>query len=114
VNNDSDWTQTVLSVGPHFQPLSFAPLQAAVGSGKWADMGSGAGPISWSSPGSIPPHSSRMLRVLWHTDYCMPPGEGVVLQEIVLTVRVGIFTRTEVVPLFFAWGVAGIKRTQCH
>jgi hypothetical protein len=44
----------------------------------------------------------------------MPPGEGVVLQEIVLTVRVGIFTRTEVVPLFFAWGVAGIKRTQCH
>jgi hypothetical protein len=114
VVNNSDWTQTVVSVGPQWSPFTFEPIQTAVGSGKWADFGSAAGPISWSSPGSIPPHSTRVLRVLWKSDICMPPGGGAAIQEVVLTVRVGIFTRTEDVPLLDTWEVSGIKRTECH
>jgi hypothetical protein len=112
--NNSDWTQTVVSVGPHWQPFTGQPIQTAVASGKWADMGSAAGPLSWSSPGSIPPHSFRLLRVLWHTDICMPPGSGGSIQDVPLTVRVGIFTRTEDIHLDYSWGMSGIKRTECH
>lgn len=112
--NNSDWTQTVVGIGPHFSPFTFQPIQTAVASGKWADMGSAAGPLSWSSPGSIPPHSFRLLRVLWKTDICMPPGETTSIQDVVLAVRVGVFTRTEDIPLYYSWGLSGIKRTQCH
>jgi hypothetical protein len=108
--NDSDWTQTVLGIGPHFSPFTFQPIQTAVANENWG----APGPISWSSPGSIPPHSIRLFRVLWNTDICMPPGSGGSIQEVVLTVRVGIFTRTEDVPLVASFGLSGIKRTQCH
>ena len=60
------------------------------------------------------PHSVRLLRVLWKTDICMPPGSGAAIEYVVLTVRVGIFTRTEDVPLAASFGLSGIKRTQCH
>ncbi|TVZ03019.1 hypothetical protein EAS64_21410 [Trebonia kvetii] len=112
--NNSDWTQTVVSVGPNWQPFSDQPLQAAVASGKWVDTGSAAGPLSWSSRGSIPPHSFRLLRVLWKSDICMPPTSGAAIQEVVLTVRVGIFTRTEDIPLYDFWELSGVKRTECH
>jgi hypothetical protein len=114
VVNNSDWTQTVVGIPGNWTPFTYEPIQTAVGSGKWADVGSAAGPISWSSPGNIPPHSMRMLRLLWKTDICVPPGGGTAIQQVVLTVRVGIFTRTEHVPLFDTWEVSGIKRTECH
>jgi hypothetical protein len=108
--NDSDWTQTVIGIGPHFSPFTFQPIQTAVANENWG----APGPISWSSPGSIPPHSIRLFRVLWNMDICMPPGSGGSIQEVVLTVRVGIFNRTEDVPLTASFGLSGIKRTQCH
>jgi hypothetical protein len=86
----------------------------AVGSGKWADVGSAVGPIRWSSPGSIPPHSQRLLRVLWNSNSCMMPGGSASIQYVGLTVRVGIFTRTEEIPLYFSWGLSGNKSSDCH
>jgi len=114
VVNDSDWTQTVIGVGPHWQPFTGVPIQMAVGSGKWADLGSGVGPVRWSSPGSIPPHSQRLLRVLWNSNACMMSGGSASIQEVVLTVRVGILTRTEEIPLHFSWGLSGNKSSACH
>jgi len=108
--NDSDWTQTVLSVGPHWSPFTSGPIQVAVGSGKWADFGSSAGTVSWSSPGSVPPHSVRLLRVLWTSNVCMgTDGEWSSVQDVVLTVRVGVFTRTEDVPLVASFALTGTK-----
>ena len=51
----------VLGVAPHWLVFSLQPVQVAVGSGKWADFGSFTGSVRWSSPGSIPPHSARLL-----------------------------------------------------
>jgi hypothetical protein len=107
--NDSDWTQTVLGVGPHWSPFTWQPFQVAVGSGKWADFGSSAGTVSWASPGSIPPHSVRVLRVLWNSDVCMGTGGWTSIQYVPLTVRVGIFTRTENVPLLASFALSGTK-----
>jgi len=113
--NDSDWTQTVLGVGPRWSPFTSLPVQVAVGSGKWADFGSSVGPVSWSSPGSIPPHSVRMLRVMWNSDACMGSGESGVIQDVVLTVRVGVFTRTEDIPLLAAFALSGTRASsECH
>ena len=106
--NDSDWTQTVLGVGPHWSPFTSQPILVAVGSGKGAGFGEVA-PISWSSPGSIPPHSVRALRVLWNSNACMSPGESSSFQYVPLTVRVGIFTRTEDVPLLGSFALSGTK-----
>jgi hypothetical protein len=112
--NNSDWTQTVVGVGPDWHPFTARTIGTAVASGKWADMGSAAGPLSWSSPGSIPPHSFRLLRVLWKSDICLESGFTGSIQDVVLTVHVGIFTRTEVIPLYYSWGISGISRSQCH
>lgn len=114
--NDSDWTQTVLGVGPRWLVFSYEPVQVSVGSGQWADHGSSAGQVNWSSPGSIPPHSVRVLRVLWKSDYCMGTDGGwSSTQDLPLTVRVGIFTRTEDVPLLAAFALTGSKASAaCH
>ena len=112
--NDSSWTQTVIGVGPDWSPFTSQPIQTAVGSGKWADLGSNAGPIAWSSLGSIPPHSYRLLRVLWNSGTCQSPGGSTSIQDIVLTVRVGIFTRTEDIHLGFTWALSGNKSSLCH
>ena len=111
VVNNSDFTQTVVGIG-HWMP--FKSVQVAVGSGKWVDDGSSnAGPIRWSSPGSIPPHGYRLLRVLWKSDICNVPGGATGFRGLMLTVRVGIFTRTEEFPLFDTWAVAGTKSPAC-
>jgi hypothetical protein len=107
--NNSDWTQTVLGVGPRWSPFTWQPIQVAVGSGKWADFGSSAGTVSWASPGSIPPHSVRLLRVLWNSNVCMGTGGWTSIQDVVLTVRVGVFTRTEDVPLLASFALSGTK-----
>lgn len=107
--NNTDWTQTVLGVGPRWSPFTWQPIQVAVGSGKWADFGSSAGTVSWSSPGSIPPHSARLLRVLWNSDVCMGTGGWTSIQDVVLTVRVGVFTRTQDVPLLASFALSGTK-----
>jgi hypothetical protein len=114
--NNSDWTQTVLGTGPHWSPFTGLPFQVAVGSGKWADFGSSAGSVSWSSPGSIPPHSVRLLRLLWDSDVCMGTGGWTSIQYLSLTVRVGIFTRTEDVPLLASFALTGTKASSsaCH
>ena len=113
VFNNSDWTQTVVGVDPDMPPFGDSSAQVAVGSGKEADAGDSLeGPVSWSSSGSIPPHSYRLLRVLWRTDFCIPAGTAIFIQDLRLTVRVGIFTKTDEVPLYYTWLLAGIK--SCH
>ena len=75
VFNNSDWTQIVVGPDPNWQPFGASSVQVAVGSGESADRGDSIdGPIRWSSSGSIPPHSFRLLRVLWKTDLCLDAG----------------------------------------
>jgi hypothetical protein len=115
VLNTSDWTQTVVGAGPRWSPFGSSSVQVAVGSGPRADTGaSTAGPVRWSSPGTIPPHSFRLLRVVWKTSLCLDAGSETSIQDLVLTVHVGIFTRTEKIRLSDTWVLAGVSSPACH
>ena len=69
-----------------------------------------------SLPVSIPPHQYRLLRITWITDVCILGGtksnnmlnDGYQsIDSIYLRVRVGWFTRTDVIPLDMAVALAG-------
>ena len=127
VFNNSDWTQTVVGPGPNWLPFGASSVQVAVGSGPTADRGDSIdgpirwsssdsidGPIRWSSSGSIPPHSFRLLRLVWNTGLCLDAGLLTSIQQVVLTVRVGIFTRTQTIPTGEVWALAGVSHPACH
>jgi hypothetical protein len=67
----------------------------------------------WDLPGSIPPHSIRLLRVLWVSDICNAPGGQTIITDLYLRVRVGIVTRTEDLQLTQAWAIQGNKASSC-
>ena len=115
VFNNSNWTQTVVGIDPSRAPFASSSVQVAVGSGKQADTGASFdGPVSWSSPGSIPPHSFRLLRVVWKTGVCLGPRTEASINELSLKVRVGIITRTQEFPLQYTWTLAGVSPPACH
>jgi hypothetical protein len=69
-----------------------------------------------SLPVSIPPHQYRLLRITWITDVCILGGtkssnmlnDGYQsIDSIYLRVRIGWFTRTDVMPLDMAVALAG-------
>ena len=114
IDNNSDWTQTVLGVNRLEAPFSNMPPQFAIGTDKNVELGGMDNLVHWSAAGSIPPHSIRALRVLWDSNICWVPGTPPAsIQDIVLTVRVGIFTRTEDIRLFDAVALSGNKGAQC-
>jgi hypothetical protein len=59
-------------------------------------------------PVTIPPHKSRLLRVLWISpNTCEPKGGLTGIDQVSLRVRVGLFTRTENLSLDQGWYLAG-------
>ena len=114
IDNGSDWTQTIVGAGQHWAPFSYAPLQISVGSGPDADLGGAGRQVRWSSPARIPPHSVRLLRVLWTSDWCAAPDGDISAPDMVLSVDVGIVTRDEDIPLHVTWALAGDKESACH
>jgi hypothetical protein len=114
MRNDSDWTQTVLGLTDPWAPFGGTQSAVAIGSGRWADYGSPAGAVRYALPGSIPPHSTRVLRITWTSDLCDGVGGTTVVTDLQLQVRVGIVTRTEDVTFSTAWGLEGTKESAAH
>jgi hypothetical protein len=91
----------------------------AVGAGPMTDIGGGwDDQTRWSLPGAIPPHSYRVIRVLWTSYECSNPGGHEGIDSLALRVRVGIITRTEHIPLLDTWVIAGTRTSDpanyCH
>ncbi len=113
VENDSDWTQTILGLDQNVEGMSMQ-WSLDVGSGLYADEGgSWTSQTRWDLPGSIPPHSVRLLRVLWVSDVCDGPGGQTIITDLSLRVRVGIVARTENLQLGLAWALQGNKASDC-
>jgi len=113
IANNSDWTQTVIGAAGR-APLSLSPAEVTVGSNAAADLGGWMDShVRWDLPGTIPPHSVRVLRVLWTPDMCMTPGGAAGTSKLLLRVRVGLITRTEDIPLEVVWTLSGIKAAAC-
>jgi hypothetical protein len=112
--NPTDWTQTVVGVDPRWMAFSFEPPRVAVGSDGTANTGGWDSKIRWSVPGDIPPHSQRLLLVLWTSDLCQVAGGAAATWDLSLKVRVGMITRTEDIPLDQAWALTGNKSSVCR
>ncbi|MBO0822901.1 MAG: hypothetical protein J2P27_03460, partial [Actinobacteria bacterium] len=103
VTNPSGWTQTILGPVPYMAtPGGVTNVQIGMSGADPYAPGAAAFPdgLHFSYlPGSIPPHQTRALRVLWTTTTCQDQGGHTVIYGLELRVRVGWVTRTEVVPL---------------
>jgi len=112
--NDSDWTQEIVGTDPswHFGSLP-GQTQVSVQSGPdRCSLGDPAPACShYTSPGAIPPHSARLVRVFWTSDLCMGAGGGIGIGQITLQVRIGGVNRTETIPLEDAFELTGPKHS---
>ena len=96
VDNESDWTQTIEGVDASSQS-PMPPMTVSVGVGP-DDADGYTDQTGWVPPASIPPHSYRVIRMLWTSDMCQDPCGDVGFTDVSLRVRVGLFTRTENIP----------------
>jgi hypothetical protein len=115
VYNPSDWTQTVLGPAADFTGPGGPDVQIGV-AGWNLSIERGGGvfrPLSYALPGSIPPHQTRALRVLWTSTTCLEKGSEQEIDQLSLRVRIGWLTRTEVVQLDQAWALSGPSRGRC-
>jgi hypothetical protein len=84
----------------------------------YTDTGNGfvgeqvASGLTFTLPVSIPPFQSRLVRVLWTSDLCLSPGEGNSIDTLAVRVRVGWFTRTEIIPQQ-SWTLIGPSHGRC-
>jgi hypothetical protein len=99
--NNSDWTQEILGADPHWFYSAFTDVQVTVLSGPHLNKVGAtlSGTSYYASPGVIPPHSYRSVRVTWTSDICLVDNGSTWFGDIPLLVRVGVITRTEDVSL---------------
>jgi hypothetical protein len=71
--------------------------------------------VPFAPAGSIPPFQTRLVRVTWISQICLGKGEssGTDQQLLYLRVRVGWFTRTEIIPLNQVWFLVGPSHGRC-
>jgi hypothetical protein len=117
IHNATGVTQTIL--GPAYGPSvpldspGSAVVQIAVSvPNQNIENGGSSRSVRFGLPGVIPPGQIRLVRVLWTSDICSSGGTSSI-DTVALRVRVGWFTRTEIIPLGQAWAVAGISHGPC-
>jgi hypothetical protein len=99
--NPSDQTQTVLGVAAGYgQSPAQSWLHISLSAvNPYFTHGAPLQALRYHLPVSIPPGQTRYLRVLWLSRGCIEKGGADGLDTTVLSVRVGLITRTETVPL---------------
>jgi hypothetical protein len=121
IYNPTRVTQTIVGdgSGPHLgwnNPAS--EREQVTVSRSNADIGNGfvgqivARGVRFSMPVSIPPFQTRLVRVLWTSNACLTSGEGGGIDQLYLRVRVGWFTRTEIIPQQ-GWYLMGPSHGRC-
>jgi hypothetical protein len=116
--NNSDWTQTVLGPAADFiAPGGHTGIRIAVTryDRNIERGGLTRSGLSFTLPGSIPPHQIRALRLVWRTTICQVKGSGTLVNQLRLRVRIGGVTRTEAVTLDDYWTLTGASpRANSH
>jgi hypothetical protein len=117
IYNPTSVTQTVVgdASGPHLQFDNPGSGHEQIGvSRSNVDIGNGAfaSNISFTLPGAIPPGQTRIVRVLWTSGLCLRKGETYGIDQLNLRVRVGLLTRTEIIPQQ-GWYLTGPSHGRC-
>jgi len=111
INNDSGWTQTVIGLSAPDKYLFGAgtPGQLGISTRTFAHGDPGdPRSIQYALPVSIPPGQNRWLRLTW-ISACEDPIARTGIDHVTLLVRVGWFTRTEVISLNQGWFLSGTQ-----
>lgn len=113
VTNPSDWSQTVLGLGPGIDSPGSRRAQVSV-SPVNLDRG-GFLPLSYryQLPLTIGPHQVRALRVMWTSDICLRKGQTNGIGWLSLRVRVGWLTRTDIFQLPDGFYLTGPSHGPC-
>jgi len=115
IYNPSNFTETVLG------PVEVYGTNLVFGAGGFdqttvgvsvpdraIDRGGTTRDVAFTLPESIPPHGYRLLRITWRSTMCLEgKGSGFTINNLYLRVRIGWFTRTDVIALGFGWGLSG-------
>jgi len=119
IDNPTGVTQTIL--GPAYGPgvPGDSPGSAVVQIGVSVpnlnvDRGGTSRSVRFTLPGVIPPGQIRLVRVLWTSNICLMDGASSSIDTLALRVRVGWFTRTEIIPLDQTLAVKGNGNGPCH
>lgn len=119
IYNPTNWTQTILGRPHGLNPAwdnPNGPFNVQLGVSVFnldVDHGGFIRNIRFTLPGAIPPHQIRLLRITWISSACLPKGASQSIDSLSLRVRIGWFTRTEVIPLDQAWALAGPSHGRC-
>jgi HAAS domain-containing protein len=113
VYNPSDTSQRILGApAGSISPGAPVPPQIDVSTtGSW-QLGGEPDSVAYEAGGTIPPHSYRWLRVQWRSYQCYleGPGGSQGMDRLMLRVKVGWITRTEVIPLPTEFAVSPITK----
>jgi len=117
IDNPSNFTETVLGpvmiayapVNSYDSPDGFGPIAMGVSvPDREIANGGMTRNVAFTLPASIPPHGYRLLRITWISDICLQgKGSAAWIDNLYVRVRVGWFTRTDVIPLGMGWGLSG-------
>jgi len=119
IDNPTGVTQTIL--GPAYGPdVPFSSPGSAFGVVQTGlsvfdrniNGGGSSRSVRFTLPGVIPPGQIRLIRVLWTSNTCSDGGTSSI-DTLALRVRVGWFTRTEIIPLGQAWALTGKSHGPC-
>jgi hypothetical protein len=120
IHNPTGMTQTIL--GPAYGPnvpfnspgSAFGIVQIGVSVfDRNIEGGGDSRNVRFTLPGVIPPGQTREVRILWTSNTCSDGGASSI-DSLALRVRVGWFTRTEIIPLGQAWGLTGKSHGPCQ
>jgi hypothetical protein len=118
--NPTSVTETIVgdASGPHGWNSPGSGTEQLAVSSSYTDIANGvtgqnaAAGLSFTLPVAIPPFQTRLVRVLWTSNLCLGRGEANGIHTLALRVRVGWFTRTEIIPQQ-AWYLVGPSRGHC-
>ena len=107
VTNPSPFTQTILGPAAHAGSPNGPLFQIGVATTDPWHGGGFPDRLPYALPGSIPPHQTRWVRMMWTSHTCLVKGSDQGIGALPARVRVGLITRTEVIPLGMGWFLSG-------
>ena len=111
--NPSGWPETVLGAASGQPSPGSRSVQVGVSPLNVDNGGFPTRRLRFYRPFTIAPHQTRILRVMWTSTICLRQDQTNGIGQLALRVRVGWFTRTEVIQLPEGFYLSGPSHGPC-
>ena len=113
VDNPSSWPETVVGVAPGQASPGSRGVRVGVSPMNLDNGGFPTWHLRFYLPFTIPPQATRALRVGWISDICLRQGQTNGIGQLALRVRIGWFTRIDVIQLPEGFYLSGPSHGPC-